>query len=115
MLPPRRWDPERGTKKHDGLVRCCGVAGRGEAAPTWATYPLGPDDMVSLEALGCANKPWGEDVAHILQAPDPGWFSFAGTFITAFLLTLAAVFAVSLASYGLIRAIGWVIGGFATS
>jgi hypothetical protein len=75
----------------------------------------GPDDMVSLEALGCAKKPWREGVAHILQAPDPGWFNFAGTFITAFLLTLAAVFAVSLAVYGLVRTIGWVIGGFAAS
>jgi hypothetical protein len=52
---------------------------------------LGPDDMVSPGGIGVCQQTMGGRAAHIIQAPNPGWFSFAGTFITTFLLALTAV------------------------
>jgi hypothetical protein len=48
------------------------------------------------------------------RAP-PSSFNWVGPFLTWLGISLAITLAASLAAYGLVRAIGWVIGGFAAS
>jgi hypothetical protein len=42
-------------------------------------------------------------------------FSHAASFLPPFTIGLGITFAITLAVYGVVRAIGWVIGGFAAS
>jgi hypothetical protein len=70
-----------------------------------------PSEKLSPLALGCGEK-YDADISYdeALIAPDFNWFStFASSVIPLIGVTLAVTFAV----YGLVRAIGWVIGGFA--
>ena len=58
-------------------------------------YPVGPDDIVSLHDLGGSDIQREVMVSVVLQAPDPGEFSYARAFIPPFLVALAAGLAVS--------------------
>ena len=67
-----------------------------------------------LKAMGCSS--WLETVSveDILAAKNNG-FSYAAAFALTMTYGLAITLAFALALYGLVRAIGWVIGGFAAS
>jgi hypothetical protein len=67
-----------------------------------------------LQALGCSNKPEEVPEDDILSAT-PTDFSYAAVLLPPLGIGLAITLAASLAVYYMIRAIGWVIGGFAAS
>jgi hypothetical protein len=70
------------------------------------------DWEVSLKKLGCSE--WDYDTAKLGEIRDVApTFNWLGTFGPPLMLGLAITLAVTLAVYGLVRAIGWVVGGFA--
>jgi hypothetical protein len=66
-----------------------------------------------LKKLGCANESRMVSVTEIFRANPPAEFSWIGEFSGLFVPGLGLAFGLSVALYGLVRAIGWVIGGFA--
>ena len=68
-----------------------------------------------LKALGCSEWPQTATLDEIRAAKPPKDFSYAASLLPPLGLGLAVTLAVSLVIYGLVRAIGWVIGGFAAS
>ena len=72
------------------------------------------NQMVVLKRLGCSDSDY--DTARYAEvrdvSPTFNWFS---TIAPQIALGLGIPLAVSLAVYGIVRAIGWVIGGFAAS
>jgi hypothetical protein len=74
-----------------------------------------PDDRALwLMDIGCSDK--ATDIISFGEARAPPLpFSWADQFVTRVAIISAITLAVSLATYGLVRAIGWVIGGFAAS
>jgi hypothetical protein len=82
----------------------------------FAPPPAGRTDpplTIDLQAIGCSSQ--ADDALLIAYAENPPafnwWTSFGAQ--AGFILAFAGV--VSLAVYGVVRAIGWVIGGFASS
>ena len=70
---------------------------------------------VDLKEVGCSE--WSErvPVLMIFCAEPPGEFSWTVELWSTYALYVAYALVVSLAVYGIVRAIGWVIGGFAAS
>jgi hypothetical protein len=110
--------------KHQKLVcahqRAPGTEGQPWTLP-WDAFEENPflppklDDVsVSLKKLGCSELEY--DAAKVGEirnvAPAFNWF---GAFVPLFATGVAITLAVTLAVYGIVRAIGWVIGGFAAS
>ena len=83
--------------------------------PYWLLH--GPDDAtLDLKSIGCSDSEYdtiGLGEARAVAAPflSPWLDPFLSKFGVIFGITLA----VSLAVYGVVRAIGWVIGGFAAT
>ena len=73
-------------------------------------------EEIDLSKLGCSQTA-GEyaTVGGTFDVPDPTDFSYANALLPSLALGLSLTIALSLAVYGLVRAIGWVIGGFAAS
>lgn len=99
-----------------------GQPGRYILPPGWTKVPpsqaLTFDDLVpshDLKALGCSEMSRKVSERDILDAHAPADFSYASALLTPLATGLAITLAISLAVYGLVRAIGWVIGGFAAS
>ena len=126
------WVPtiERGDRDYDdsACVQACSVPASSPCAAcvlsgparqrTTAVrpdYPVGPDDMVSLDVLGCPHPPSRGRVSVILRASDPGELSYASAFLPSFLTLFGVRIVAAFAIYGGTRAIGWVVGGFAAS
>jgi hypothetical protein len=72
-------------------------------------------ENADLKELGCSNEPRTVSDRDILDASPPANFSYAVTFLPPLALFLGITLAISLAVYVLVRAIGWVIGGFAAT
>ena len=69
---------------------------------------------MSLQKLGCSD--WEYDTAKFGEIRDVSpKLNRLGVFAPPLLQGLAITLAITLAVYGIIRAIGWVIGGFAAS
>jgi hypothetical protein len=68
-----------------------------------------------LKELGCSDWSRTVSVLEIFGARPPNEFSWAQNISSYLAIGLGITLAVSLAVYGMVRAIGWVIGGFATS
>ena len=71
-------------------------------------------DTVKLKQIGCSNS---DDTVTVGEARNPppnlNWFAAFGSGLL--LSPLPQTLVVTLAVYGIVRAIGWVIGGFAAS
>jgi hypothetical protein len=68
-----------------------------------------------LLELGCSDFPRTVSVLEIFRAEAPGEFSWLAAFWPPLGFGLAVSLGVALAVYGIVRAIGWVIGGFTAS
>jgi hypothetical protein len=67
-------------------------------------------DSISLKEIGCSD---GSETLTVDEARDnPPAFNWLATFGSRMVPLLSLTFAASLAVYALVRAIGWVIGGF---
>jgi hypothetical protein len=73
-----------------------------------------PDDAkLGLKEIGCSG--WEYDSISYGEARNPPKFEWLNAFGRPAAVGLAITLAVTLGVYGLVRAIGWVIGGFASS
>lgn len=68
-----------------------------------------------LKELGCSDQSRTVSVLEIFRARAPSEFSWSAVFWPPLGYGLAVSLGVALVLYGVIRAIGWVIGGFAAS
>jgi hypothetical protein len=84
-----------------------------QADPSWLMSA--PDDArLDLKHIGCSDAEY--DTISLGEArANPAYFSWADQLAAKLGISLAITLAVSLCLYGLVRAIGWVIGGFASS
>jgi hypothetical protein len=72
------------------------------------------DARLDLKPIGCSDATY--DTISLGEArAEPSRFVWYNEFSTKLSLGLAITLAVSLGLYGVVRAIGWVIGGFTTS
>jgi hypothetical protein len=72
------------------------------------------DAYMNLKLAGCADDESAIITFREARA-DPSYPTWLNAFSWRFLVCLAITLAITLAVYGLVRAIGWVIGGFAAS
>jgi hypothetical protein len=78
--------------------------------------PVGLRDFnlqLSLKDVGCSSL--DEDTVSYAAARDLPALNWIATFASALMPDMAITLTVTLGVYGLVRAIGWVIGGFASS
>jgi hypothetical protein len=68
-----------------------------------------------LKELGCSDQSKTASALEIFRDRAPGEFSWRAKLWSQLSFGLAISLGVALAVYGLVRAIGWVIGGFAVS
>ena len=68
---------------------------------------------LSLKGVGCSGNE-NETVTYE-EARNPPGFNWFATFTSTLMPSMAITLALSLAVYGIVRTIGWVIGGFAAS
>ena len=68
-----------------------------------------------MRKLGRASSSEFATVGDVLNVLEPMDFSYAGSFYPTLAPGLVVSIILSLLVYGLVRAIGWVIGGFATT
>jgi hypothetical protein len=68
-----------------------------------------------LKELGCSDWPKTVSVIEIFRARSPNEFSWAQKISSYLAIGLGITLAISLAVYGMVRAVGWVIRGFAAS
>ena len=77
-------------------------------------WPRSDDETLVLQDVGCSDK--ATDVISFGEArAGPSYFSWTSSFLNWLGISLTVAVAASLALYGIVRAIGWVIGGFAAS
>jgi hypothetical protein len=81
--------------------------------PVIATPLNGVD--IDLGVLGCSKLSRTVTYQEVLDASEPGGFHYWRVFASYLSVGLAITLAVTLAVYGIVRVIGWVIGGFAAS
>jgi hypothetical protein len=72
-------------------------------------------EQLDLQKLGCSDWAQTTTIGEVLQAKPPEAFSYAASLPRFLGLGLAMTLGLSLAVYGIVRAIGWVIGGFVAS
>lgn len=77
-------------------------------------FTLAPPSR-DLKALGCSEVSRQVLLRNILDARTPEDFSYAKALVPTLAFLLGITLAVSFAFYAVVRAIGWVIGGFAKS
>jgi hypothetical protein len=70
-------------------------------------------DRISLRKIGCSKRFGTISVQEARSNPPK--FNWLATFASATTQVMLSTLALSLAVYGLTRAIGWVVGGFAVS
>jgi hypothetical protein len=70
-------------------------------------------DRINLRKIGCSKR-FGTITVQEARS-NPPEFNWLATFASATTQVMLWTLALSLAVYGITRAIGWVIGGFATS
>jgi hypothetical protein len=95
------------TALHDGSVKS-----------KYADAPKGyfaDDERIDLAQLGCSTISWTPTVREISAAKPPSNFSYIANSLPGLGICLAITLAISLLVYAAVRAIGWVIGGFAAS
>jgi hypothetical protein len=88
---------------------------RATNAPTLPSGYHFDDAQLDLHKLGCSDLPQTTTYRDVFEARSPEAFNYVPIFLRHFGFWLAISAAISLAVYGIIRAIGWVIGGFAAS
>jgi hypothetical protein len=75
--------------------------------------------MIGLKALGCSDPHGVHDYFELVRygevrvVPSFSWISTFGSELLANIIIFAAAIALASAVYALLRAIGWVVGGFA--
>ena len=79
----------------------------------WEIYFASPDGRINLKQIGCSVTDYESISADEIPSGPPA-FGWLGTF-NSLALSLGITLTVSLATYGIVRAIGWVISGFAAS
>jgi hypothetical protein len=75
---------------------------------------LADDDQIDLQKLGCSDLSRTVSNREIFDASAPADFSFSAVLLPPLGIGLAFTLGLTLAVYGLVRAVGWVIGGFAS-
>jgi hypothetical protein len=81
--------------------------------PSWLLRAA-DDATLDLKRIGCSYLEY--DTVSLGEArADPAPFSWTNQFVTKLGIGLAITLAAAMGVYGLVRAIGWVIGGFAAS
>ena len=86
----------------------------GEIAKT-SLLAANEDDIVNLRQLGCTASRFDAAQVTFASARNPPAFNWYGA-ITAYVgIALALTLLAATLVYGFVRAIGWVIGGFAAS
>ena len=73
------------------------------------------DGRLDLQKLGCSDLPETTSYFKVLNARPPKAFSYARSFLPPLSIGVLLTLTIALAVYGIVRAIGWVIGGFAAS
>ncbi len=68
---------------------------------------------INLKQVGCSD--YDHDNVTYEEARNPPAFNWLATFGSAMLPSMPITLALALAVYGIVRAIGWVIGGFAAT
>ena len=71
-----------------------------------------PDGRIDLKTWGCSDEQEMVLYNDVLNARAPDEFSYATELLPPLTLGLSITLALSLAVYGVVRAVGWVIGGF---
>jgi hypothetical protein len=96
--------------KHDRLICAYNYVQNGMPDPP----PSEASKMIiSLKQIGCSDRDW--DTVSYHEAANPSEFTWWDWLNDEAPLCILITLAISLAVYGLVRAIGWVIGGFAAS
>jgi len=91
----------------------------GQHPERWPTAPTGllTDEQAGfplyLKQVGCSDKE--DETVSYAEARNPPEFNWWASLLPPLGLGLAITLAVSLVVYALVRAIGWVIGGFAAT
>jgi hypothetical protein len=67
---------------------------------------------LNLKSVGCSDR--DDDTVSYAEAANPPEFNWWASYARHIAPILALTAAISLAVYGIVRAIGWVIGGYAT-
>ena len=75
--------------------------------------PPGRGAVVDLQKLGCSDLPQTTSYFKVLNARPPKAFSYARSFLPPLSIGVLLTLTIALVVYGIVRAIGWVIGGFA--
>ena len=91
---------------HEYLARA-----RDQPKPNYKLMFAPDSDRLNLKEIGCSNDE--QDTVSFGDAWNPPQFNWLGVLGPTLAYNLAVVLAVSLGVYVLVRAIGWVIGGFA--
>ena len=86
---------------------------QGNEVPSAAQKPWELNWQIRLKQIGCSE--YGDETVTFKEAHDPPDFKWLSVFARVLGLGLAISLAVSFAVYGVVCAIGWVIGGFAAS
>jgi hypothetical protein len=68
---------------------------------------------LNLKSVGCSDR--DDDTVSYAEAANPPEFNWWASYARHIAPILALTAAISLGAYGVVRAIGWVIGGFAAS
>ena len=102
-----RLSQDERTKKVDEIL----ASVKAETTGPWDQWV--PSEKLSPLALGCGEK-YDADISYgeALIPPDFNWLT---TFVSGLIHSISITLALSVAFYALVRAIGWVIGGFAAS
>jgi hypothetical protein len=102
----------RGAEEHQKLV-CAHQVFRTDQRKIWHSVLLNDDAKVDLKEIGCCNYEYDRvSVYNVQSLPSFAWLSaFGFALLPGFPITLI----LTLGIYAIIRAIGWVIGGFAAS
>ena len=100
-----RLSQDERTKKVDEIL----ASVKAETTGPWDQWV--PSEKLSPLALGCGEK-YDADISYgeALLPPDFNWLT---TFASGLIPSISITLALSAAVYALVRAIGWVIGGFA--
>jgi len=92
--------------------------GQGPGAHSLPPLPPGyhlDSERIDLKELSCSERTELSTIGELFDAKPPEAFSYAASLLPPLGLGLAITLGVSLAVYGVFRALGWVIGGFAAS
>ena len=101
-------DHEKVLCAHEYLARA-----RDQPSPNLKLMFAPDSERLNLKEIGCSYSE--HDTVSFGEAWNPPQFNWFGVLAPALAFNLAVVLAVSLAVYVVVRAIGWVIGGFAAS